>query len=120
MKTIKNRLMNMEITLGSWITIGHPIVAEIMSKSGFDWLAIDMEHSVITLDVAQSLIQIIELSKCVPLVRVNENNPNLIKIIMDAGAHGVIVPMVNSREEALRAVKAVKYPPLGTRGRARI
>lgn len=116
MKTIKNRLMNMEITLGSWITIGHPIVAEIMSKSGFDWLVIDMEHSVITLDIAQSLIQIVELNKCVPLVRVNENNPSLIKRIMDAGAHGVIIPMVNSKEEALRAVKAVKYPPLGTRG----
>lgn len=113
---LKNKLKDRKLTFGTWITIGHPIVAEIMANSGFDWLTIDMEHSAITLNVAQNLIRTIELSGCAPLVRVRENNPSLIKQVMDAGAYGVIVPMVNSKKEAESAVKAVKYPPEGFRG----
>lgn len=116
MRSLKSRLINKEVTIGSWITLGHPAVAEIMAQAGFDWLTVDMEHSAITLHQAQHLIQVIELAGCVPLVRVGVNDANLIKRVMDAGAHGVIVPMVNTREEAERAVSAVKYPPLGTRG----
>lgn len=104
------------VSIGSWITIGHTAVAEIMAGAGFDWLVIDMEHSVITLDKAQQLIQVIELSGTPPLIRVGENSPNIIKKAMDTGAHGVIVPMVNSRAQAEAAVSAVKYPPAGTRG----
>ncbi len=113
---LKAKLKKRQITIGSWITIGHPSVAEIMAGTGFDWLAIDMEHSAITLDQAQTLISIIELKGVTPLVRVAENNPILIKRVMDAGAHGVIVPMVNTKEDALKAVAAVKYPPQGNRG----
>jgi 2-dehydro-3-deoxyglucarate aldolase len=87
-----------------------------MAKAGFDWLTVDMEHSAITLHQAQQLVQVIELAGCVPLVRVEENNPNTIKRAMDTGAYGVIVPMVNSKEDAVRAVHAVKYPPFGVRG----
>jgi len=114
--SLKNKLKTQTVTIGSWITLGHPAIAEIMAKSGFDWLTVDMEHSAITLHQAQQLVQIIELAGCVPLVRVGENNPNSIKRAMDTGAHGVIVPSVNSKEDAARAVHAVKYPPLGTRG----
>ena len=114
--SLKNKLKTQTVTIGSWITLGHPAIAEIMAKSGFDWLTVDMEHSAITLHQAQQLVQVIELAGCVPLVRVGENNPNLIKRAMDTGAHGVIVPSVNSKEDAVRAVHAVKYPPLGTRG----
>lgn len=113
---LKQMLRDKKITLGSWLTIGHPSIAEIMAGRGFDWLTIDMEHSAITLHQAQQLIQIIELCGVTPLVRVGENNPNLIKRVMDAGAHGVIVPMVNTREDTINAVNAVKYPPIGTRG----
>ena len=113
---LKEKLKNNAPTLGSWITLGHPSIAEIMASSGFDWLTVDMEHSVITLDIAQQLIQIIETSGVVPLVRVGENSPNLIKRVMDAGAYGVIVPMVNSKKDALLAVNSVKYPPVGIRG----
>lgn len=105
-----------KVSLGSWITIGNTSIAEIMAKKGFDWLAIDMEHSAITLSEAQELIRVIELCGVSPLVRVGENNPILIKRVMDAGAHGVIVPMVNSKEDAVKAVNAVKYPPVGKRG----
>lgn len=113
---LKAKLKKNQLTIGSWITLGHTGVVEIVAKAGFDWLTIDMEHSVITLDVTQQLIQVIEGNNVVPLVRVGENNPNLIKRAMDAGAYGVIVPMVNSKEDAEKAVRAVKYPPMGSRG----
>jgi len=116
MAHIKNKIAGNKITIGSWITVGDPIVAEIMAKSGFEWLAVDMEHSAITIEQTQNLIRIIELCGVVPLVRVSDNDPVLIKRVMDAGAHGVIVPTVNTREDAERAVSAVKYPPLGRRG----
>lgn len=116
MINLKEKLRKNELTIGSWITLGHPSIPEIMAKTGFGWLTVDMEHSAITLHQAQQLIQVIELSGVVPLVRVGENSPNLIKRVMDAGAHGVIVPMVNSKEDAEKAVNAVKYPPVGNRG----
>jgi len=114
--TLKQKLQNRELTIGSWITLGHPSIAEIMAKAGYDWLTVDMEHSAITMHQAQQLIQVIELCGCVPLVRVEDNDPNQIKRVMDAGAHGVIVPMVNTREDAEQAVASVKYPPDGFRG----
>jgi 2-dehydro-3-deoxyglucarate aldolase len=115
-ETLKKKLKHKELTIGSWITLGHPSIPEIMAKAGFDWLTVDMEHSAITLHQTQQLIQIIELSEVTPLVRVGENNPDLIKRVMDVGSHGVIVPMVNTKEDAIKAVNAVKYPPVGTRG----
>jgi 2-keto-3-deoxy-L-rhamnonate aldolase RhmA len=114
--SLKSKLRNRQLTIGSWITLGHSSVAEIMAKAGFDWLTVDMEHSAITLHEAQQLVQVIELSGCVPLVRVGANDANLIKRVMDTGAHGVIVPMVNTKEDAEQAVGAVKYPPQGFRG----
>jgi len=113
---LKNMIVKKKTTIGSWITVGDPIVTEIMANAGFDWLTVDMEHSAITISEAQNLIRVIELSGVIPLVRVGENDANEIKRAMDAGAHGVIVPMVNSKGDAEKAVEAVKYPPLGKRG----
>jgi 2-dehydro-3-deoxyglucarate aldolase len=113
---IKKALREGKPTIGSWITLGHPAVAEILSLSGFDWLVVDLEHSVIGLDEMQALFQAMGGAGTVPLVRMGENNPRLISRVMDAGAYGVIVSMVNSVEEAERAVRAVKYPPMGERG----
>ena len=115
-KSLKKALRSNILTIGSWISLAHPAIAEIMADAGFDWLTIDMEHSVITIREAEELIRIIDLKGKTPLVRVTSNEPNQIKRVMDAGAHGVIVPMVNSREQAEAAVRAVKYPPFGTRG----
>ena len=110
----KNRLLE-RLSIGSWIQLGHPAIAEIMASAGFDWLAVDLEHSTIGLREAEELIRVIDLKGVVPLVRLSSNSPEQIKRIMDAGAYGVIVPMVNSREEAQAAVSAVKYPPDGHR-----
>ena len=98
-KNLKKRLKNRELTIGSWIQIPSPIVAEIMAQAGFDWLVIDTEHSAIGIDQAFSLIQTIELAGCVPLVRLSVNDATLIKRVMDCGAHGIIVPNVNSPQD---------------------
>lgn len=115
-KPLKDVLRKRGLVIGSWITIGHPSIAEIMAHAGFNWLAIDMEHSAITLSEAQNLIQVIGLCGVTPLVRVGKNSALLIKQAMDAGAHGVIVPGVNTKRDAQNAVAAVNYPPKGTRG----
>lgn len=113
---LKERLRKRELTVGSWMGIGSTAIAEIMSKAGFEWLVIDMEHSSISESQCAELIRVVDLSGKAPLVRTGANDPLLIKRAMDAGAHGVIVPMVNTREDAEKAVAAVKYPPCGTRG----
>ncbi len=113
---LKEKLRSNEISIGSWITLAHPAIAEVMAKAGFDWLVVDMEHSVITIREAEELIRVIDLCGVVPLVRLYANDPIQIKRVMDAGAYGIIVPMVNSAEEARRAVEAVRYPPEGKRG----
>ncbi|MBI1976352.1 MAG: 2,4-dihydroxyhept-2-ene-1,7-dioic acid aldolase [Candidatus Omnitrophica bacterium] len=105
-----------KVILGSWLQIGHPVTAEIMSQAGFEWLAVDLEHSVIELSQMQTLFQVMTGCGVTPLARVASNDPVQIKKVMDAGASGIIVPNVNSRDEAARAVSAAKYPPLGTRG----
>ena len=102
-------------SLGSWITIGHPAVAEIMAAAGFDWLTVDLEHSAISIERAEEIIRIIELSGVKPFVRLSSHNPEQIKRVMDSGAHGIIVPMVKTAEEVTQAIAAVHYPPLGNR-----
>lgn len=114
--TLKQRLAANRLTVGSWITLAHPAIAEIMARAGFDWLTVDLEHSVITIREAEELIRVIDLCGVPALVRLTSNDANQIKRVMDAGASGVIVPMVNSRADAEQAVGAVNYPPLGRRG----
>ena len=113
---LKSMLMEKRQTYGTWITIPHVLIPEILAAAGFDWMVLDMEHSSIELADILPLIISIEANNMVPLVRVGENDPNLIKRVMDAGAYGVIVANICSGNEAEVAVKAVKYPPLGNRG----
>ncbi len=116
MVSIKKKLQEGELTVGTWQTIGNSTVTEILCQSGFEWITVDMEHSPITLSEAQEIIRTIDLYGAVPAVRVGENDPTIIKRVMDAGAKIIIVPMVNTPEDAYKAVSAVKYPPEGTRG----
>lgn len=113
---LKFNLKSRTATVGSWITLGHPAIAEILAKAGFDWLVVDLEHSTISIEQAGELIRIIDLCGVAPLVRLTSNQPDQIKRVMDAGAHGVVVPMVNSAADAARAVAAVHYAPEGIRG----
>ncbi|MGF7141310.1 HpcH/HpaI aldolase family protein [Roseimarinus sediminis] len=109
---------NKELILGSWINTASPIVAEIMSNAGFDFLCIDAEHSAIDINTSLQLFQAIKAGNpaCTPLVRMQGNNYADTKRYLDAGALGVIAPLVNSREEVEYLIKSVKYPPLGNRG----
>lgn len=116
MNGLKNKLLNNQLTIGSWITLGHQGIVEIMCTGGFDWLTLDIEHSVIELSQAQHLIAHIKNNGIAALVRVSKNEEVVIKRIMDAGADGIIVPMVNSKADAIQSVNFVKYPPIGKRG----
>ncbi len=114
--TLKRKLSNNELTIGSWVTIGHPSVVEVLATAGFDWLTIDIEHNLIDPLTIQILISTIQSKNIAALVRVSKNEEVVIKQVLDAGADGVIVPMINSKEDALKAIKYVKYPPEGKRG----
>ena len=87
-----------------------------MATAGFDWLVLDMEHSVLELSEVQMLIQVLDMRKCPAIVRLTSNHPDQIKRVMDAGATGVMVPMIRSATDAKKAVQAVYYPPRGKRG----
>lgn len=109
--------------LGTIISLPSPAVIESLSRVGYDWLWIDMEHSPLSLDQVQALLAAKDAS-CHGLVRVPGNDDTWIKRVLDIGADGIIVPHVSSRADAERAVSAAKYPPQGTRsfgaGRAHI
>jgi 2-dehydro-3-deoxyglucarate aldolase len=113
---LKEKLQNNELTIGSWITIGHPSIPEILSSAGFEWLAVDIEHNSIDNSMIQTLISTIQSKNIAALVRISKNDEVAIKHAMDAGADGIIVPMINTKEDAEKAVEYVKYPPLGRRG----
>ncbi|MPZ99427.1 MAG: 2,4-dihydroxyhept-2-ene-1,7-dioic acid aldolase [Dehalococcoidia bacterium] len=102
-------------TVGAWLSINSSFTAEAMAHSGFDWLCIDMQHGVIDYSDAMPMLQAISTTDTVPFVRVPWNDPAIIMRVLDAGAYGVVVPLVNNREEAERAVWAVRYPPAGGR-----
>lgn len=113
---LKSKLTQSELTIGSWITLGHTAIAEIMASAGFDWLVLDMEHSVLELSEIQNIIQVLDGKQCPAIVRLTSNHPDQIKRVMDAGATGVMVPMIKSAADAEAAVQAVYYPPHGSRG----
>lgn len=113
---IRKRLRIGGVTLGSWIQVPHTSVAEIMGRSGYDWVAVDMEHGSISVHQLPDLFRALELGGTLPLVRLAQGHPKDCKQALDAGAGGVIIPMIETAEE-LRAVRdACCWPPTGTRG----
>jgi len=114
--SLKTKLRNREITIGSWITIGHQAIIDILSEANFDWLTIDMEHTSIDFNELQILIGFIQSHNIAALVRVSKNEEVIIKRALDAGADGIIVPMICTKEDAAQAVTYAKYPPFGKRG----
>jgi len=118
-KLKKNRVKELwregKAAVGTWLVLGSPITAEIVASMEFDWVVIDTEHGSIDIGMTQTIIQAISTTNTVPMVRVPWNDPMSIKRALDAGAYGLVIPMVNSREEAIRAVQAARYPPVGFR-----
>ncbi len=114
--SLKNKLKNNQLTIGSWIMMGNSMSVEVMALAGFEWLVIDIEHTSIDLETTQILITTIQSNSMRALVRVSKNEEVIIKRILDMGADGIIVPMVCSKEDAIQAVNYAKYPPEGKRG----
>lgn len=117
MKTnpVRHRLQSGEPSIGTWLALPDPVVAGLMSTTGFEWLTVELEHSPATIETAAACFAIIAASGCVPLARIPWNSVENIKRVLDTGAWGVVVPMVNSRAEAEAVVRAARYRPLGER-----
>jgi 4-hydroxy-2-oxoheptanedioate aldolase len=115
----ENRLKAMwsrgQAALGGWLSVPSSFSAEIFAHAGFDWVCIDMQHGVIDYSDAVPMLQAMSATETVPIVRVPWNEPGIIMKALDAGAYGVIVPMVNSRAEAEAAAAACRYAPEGVR-----
>src|SRR5438270_4324797 len=113
---VKEKIERGEPALGAWLSLPSIPAARIMARLGFDWLVVDMEHSahnaVLMADIVATIV---DAGTSAPIVRVPANGVEWFKWALDAGAWGVVVPMVNNREEAQRAVEFAKYPPRGTR-----
>ena len=113
---VKEKLKRGEPALGAWLSLPSVPSARIMARLGFDWLVVDMEHSAHNpVLMADMVATIVDAGASAPIVRVPANGVEWFKWALDAGAWGVVVPMVNNREEAQRAVEFAKYPPRGTR-----
>lgn len=113
--TAKRLLHEGKPTIGTWISLGNILATRYLARAGFDWLTIDMEHGAIDWELASTLFGVIADAGGIPLVRVPCGSHDHIKRALDAGAYGIVVPMVMSRAEAELAVKAAKYPPTGNR-----
>jgi 4-hydroxy-2-oxoheptanedioate aldolase len=101
--------------VGGWLSIPHCFPAELTAHTGLDWLCIDMQHGCIDYSDTIPMLTAISTTPVVPFVRVPWNEPSMIMKVLDAGAYGVIVPMVSNRREAEQAVAACRYPPSGMR-----
>lgn len=112
---VKRRLAAGEPSVGTWLALPTPEGAEYVSALGFDWLVVDTEHNPIDIRTLAQMFMATAHSATAPMVRIPWNTPEHFKRALDAGAWGVVVPMVNSRAEAEQAVAAVRYPPRGTR-----
>src|SRR5271168_5014749 len=112
---VKRALKAGQPSLGTWLSLGSITAARFMARSGLPWLTVDIEHSLVDWETATHMFATIADAGCTALARVPANRHDHIKRVLDNGAHGVVVPMVNSREEALAAVAAAKFPPVGNR-----
>ena len=113
---LKDKLKRGEVAIGTFVALGHPDVTERLSTMGFDWLLLDGEHGPLGLETMQLMMQAMRGDTCVPIIRVEWNEPVIIKRALDLGAGGVLIPWVNNKQEAIAAVQACKYPPKGIRG----
>lgn len=103
-------------TIGSWMQIPHPTIAEILGQAGYDWIAVDLEHGAISPHQLPDIFRALELGSTLPLARLAQGLPKDCKQALDAGAGGVIVPMVKSAEQLETIRDACRWPPVGNRG----
>jgi 4-hydroxy-2-oxoheptanedioate aldolase len=112
---VKQKLREGDPAYGTWLSLGDLYAARVLARMGWDWLTLDMEHQAIDWSQAAAIFGAIADAGCVPLCRVPEGCHRDIKRALDAGAWGIVAPMVNTVEQARSIVAATKYPPLGNR-----
>ncbi|HVI20636.1 MAG TPA: aldolase/citrate lyase family protein, partial [Bacillus sp. (in: firmicutes)] len=113
--SLKQKLLH-ESAFGTWIMTNSLDNAEILAHTGTDFIMIDAEHGSMDIETAGRMVSIIRGTHATPLIRVAGNEVSLIKRALDTGVSGVMIPMVNTKEEAEHAVRSCKYPPVGIRG----
>ena len=113
--SVKQKWVEGRKTANGWLSIGNPFTAEIMAAAGFDSLTIDVQHGFLDYSEARSMLQAIRASGVTPFARAPWREPGVIMKLLDAGAYGIICPMVNTPEEAADLVSMVRYPPHGYR-----
>jgi len=113
---IRNKLKNGQSTIGSWMQLPSTSVAEIMGRSGYDWVAVDLEHGAFSIFQLPDIFRALELGGTLPFVRVNQAHQKDIKQALDAGARGLILPMIESGHQLSHSISFAIYPPRGTRG----
>jgi 4-hydroxy-2-oxoheptanedioate aldolase len=116
----RSRVLARDWVAGTFLNLGSPVTAEIAGQAGFDWVLIDHEHGPGGEDTLLHQLQAVSATPAVPIVRVAANETPRFKRVLDAGAHGVMAPYVNTAVEAQAAVAAVRYPPRGIRGVAKL
>jgi len=113
--TVKQLLRAGKPVVGTWLSLGSITAARYLARSGFDYLTVDVEHSLVNVETTTHIMAAIADAGCVPLARVPSNRHDHIKRVLDNGGYGIVVPMVTTREEAEAAVAACLYPPRGNR-----
>ena len=117
---LKKRIQSGETVYGTWINMGSLVSAEILGQAGFDWVLIDLEHGVANDNIMFGQLQILSELPVTSLVRIDEISRPKVQRIMDAGAEGIMFPHVHNSVEAAEAVGMMYYPPVGSRGMAKI
>ena len=118
MRDLRKKLLNKTPIIGSWVNTCSPVVAELMAMAGFDFLCVDVEHSAVDLPQVQQMFQAITSGNpdCAPIVRLHGIDYSMVKRYLDAGARGVVAPLVRTKADAECIIEASKYPPQGLRG----
>ncbi len=115
-KKLLKKIKKREITVGSWLQINNCDIAEIMGKSNYDWIVVDMEHSSTGINELSNLFRAIELGKTLPFVRIPQNSDHLCSRVLDAGACGIIFPNVKNANQINFSIKKCLWPKFGSRG----
>ena len=120
MNNVKKKLQDGEVVHGCWLNMGSNVSAEIVSKTGFDWVLIDLEHGIGTEANIYSQLQGIGDDGAMPLVRVESNEAARVKRVLDVGFKGIMFPQIQNADEAQKAITNMYYPPVGRRGFAKM
>jgi 4-hydroxy-2-oxoheptanedioate aldolase len=113
--TVKQLWREGKVAVGGWLAINSSYSAEIMAHAGFDWLVVDTQHGAIDFNTALPMLQAISTTSTMPFARVPWNEPSIIMKYLDAGAYGIVVPMIETKADAEAAVRACRFPPVGLR-----